>query len=205
MRRIRSWYGWLTWTQYLCGPVYEARQSAAGHGVRRKAVSACREAVLTITRRAWLGLGDDQMRGQLASPADSSTSLGGRCGSPPSPTTLTPPAVACATSSFQQRLVHGVRRLHDILPSLNVAHHVSHQLSSTPSLSRGTTAPTADTAEVGAADRSAFEEQYKRCNEVERTINRLKHSRVVAIRYDKRAHVSHGTVTAASVRLWLRR
>ncbi|MGV9631902.1 IS5 family transposase [Streptomyces sp. NPDC003487] len=47
-------------------------------------------------------------------------------------------------------------------------------------------------------------EQCKRHNEVERTINRLKHSRSVATRYDKRAYVFAGTVTAASIRLWLR-
>ncbi len=47
-------------------------------------------------------------------------------------------------------------------------------------------------------------EMYKRRNEVERTINRLKHSRAVATRYDKRASVFHGTVTVASIRLWLR-
>ncbi|GHF93552.1 IS5 family transposase [Streptomyces griseus] len=47
-------------------------------------------------------------------------------------------------------------------------------------------------------------ERYRRRNEVERTINRLKNSRAVATRYDKRAYVFHGTVTAAAVRLWLR-
>ena len=36
--------------------------------------------------------------------------------------------------------------------------------------------------------------QYKRRKEVERRINRLKSFRVVAIRYDKRAYVFHGTV-----------
>ncbi|MFJ9767257.1 IS5 family transposase [Streptomyces erythrochromogenes] len=52
---------------------------------------------------------------------------------------------------------------------------------------------------------TAFDkEMYKRRNEVERTINRLKHSRAVATRYDKRAYVFHGTVTVASIRLWLR-
>ncbi len=41
-------------------------------------------------------------------------------------------------------------------------------------------------------------ETYKRRKEVERTINRLKHFRAVATRYDKRAFVFHGTVTVAS-------
>lgn len=47
-------------------------------------------------------------------------------------------------------------------------------------------------------------EMYKRRNEVERTINQLKHSRAVATRYDKRAYVYHGTVMLASIRLWLK-
>ncbi len=44
----------------------------------------------------------------------------------------------------------------------------------------------------------------KRGNEVERTINVLKSSRVVTTRFDKRAYVFHGTVTVASIRLWLK-
>ncbi|MFE7365959.1 hypothetical protein [[Kitasatospora] papulosa] len=47
-------------------------------------------------------------------------------------------------------------------------------------------------------------DRYRRRSEVERTINRLNNSRAVATRYDKRAYVFHGTVTAAAMRLWLR-
>lgn len=45
---------------------------------------------------------------------------------------------------------------------------------------------------------------YKGKNEVERTINALKNSRVVVTRYDKRAYIFHGTVTVAAIPLWLR-
>ncbi|MCW8215805.1 transposase [Streptomyces griseolus] len=44
-------------------------------------------------------------------------------------------------------------------------------------------------------------EHYRRRNEAERTINRLKNVRAVATRYDKRAYVFHGTVTAEAIRL----
>ncbi|MFG2367987.1 IS5 family transposase [Streptomyces mirabilis] len=46
--------------------------------------------------------------------------------------------------------------------------------------------------------------RYARRNEVERLINKLKVNRAVAMRFDKRAYVFHGTVTLAAIRLWLR-
>jgi transposase len=56
----------------------------------------------------------------------------------------------------------------------------------------------------GGRQASFDSDLYKRRNKIERTINRLKNSRAVATRYDKRAYVSHGTVTTAAIRLWLR-
>lgn len=47
-------------------------------------------------------------------------------------------------------------------------------------------------------------EMHRRRNEVERTINRLKHFRAVATRFGKRVYAFHGTVSVASIRLWLR-
>jgi len=46
--------------------------------------------------------------------------------------------------------------------------------------------------------------RYARRNEVERLVGKLKGNRAVAMRFDKRAYVFHGTVTVAAVRLWLR-
>ncbi|MER6735548.1 IS5 family transposase [Streptomyces puniciscabiei] len=47
-------------------------------------------------------------------------------------------------------------------------------------------------------------ERYKKRNTVERTINRLENFRAVATRYDKRACVYLGPVTAAALMIWLR-
>ncbi|MFE7404168.1 transposase [Streptomyces sp. NPDC057557] len=56
----------------------------------------------------------------------------------------------------------------------------------------------------GGRPPSFDEERYKKRNTVERAINKLKHSRAVATRYDKRGYVFLGTVTAAAVVIWLR-
>jgi len=48
------------------------------------------------------------------------------------------------------------------------------------------------------------EERYKKRNTVERAINKLKHARAVATRYDKRGYVYLGSVTVAALVVWLR-
>jgi len=45
---------------------------------------------------------------------------------------------------------------------------------------------------------------YKTRNVVERTINKLRQTRAVATRYDKREFVYRGTIDVASIRIWLR-
>ena len=47
-------------------------------------------------------------------------------------------------------------------------------------------------------------EIYKTRNVVERTINKLRETRAVATRYDKREYVYLGTIDVASIRIWLR-
>ena len=45
---------------------------------------------------------------------------------------------------------------------------------------------------------------YKERNTVERTINKLKDFRAVAMRTDKREFVFQGTIDVASIKIWLR-
>lgn len=47
-------------------------------------------------------------------------------------------------------------------------------------------------------------QRYKKRNTIERAVNKLKQSRAVATRYDKRGYVYLGTVTAAALVIWLR-
>jgi transposase len=47
-------------------------------------------------------------------------------------------------------------------------------------------------------------EAYKDRNSVERTINKLKDFRAVAMRTDKREFVFRGTIDVASIKIWLR-
>jgi transposase len=47
-------------------------------------------------------------------------------------------------------------------------------------------------------------ERYKQRNVVERAINKLKGSRAIATRYDKRDFTFRGTIDIATIRIWLR-
>jgi transposase len=47
-------------------------------------------------------------------------------------------------------------------------------------------------------------DRYTERNTVERCFNKLKNSRAVATRYDKRERIYQGTIDVASIRIWLR-
>lgn len=76
--------------------------------------------------------------------------------------------------------------------------------SSTPFPSAWTSESIADRGSAGGRPTGFDKSIYKRRNEVERTFNALECFRAAATRFDKRAYVFHGTVTVASLRLWLR-
>jgi transposase len=46
--------------------------------------------------------------------------------------------------------------------------------------------------------------RYRDRNTVERSVNRLRATRAVATRYDKRDYIYRGTITVAAIRIWLR-
>jgi transposase len=46
--------------------------------------------------------------------------------------------------------------------------------------------------------------RYRDRNTVERAVNKLRETRAVATRYDKRDYVYRGTVTVSAIRIWLR-
>jgi transposase len=51
----------------------------------------------------------------------------------------------------------------------------------------------------------AFDSQaYRQRNVVERAVNKLRNTRAVATRYDKRDFVYRGTIDVAAIRIWLR-
>ena len=45
---------------------------------------------------------------------------------------------------------------------------------------------------------------YRQRNTVERAVNKLRGTRAVATRYDKRDYMYRGTLTVAAIRIWLR-
>jgi transposase len=46
--------------------------------------------------------------------------------------------------------------------------------------------------------------RYRQRNTVERAVNKLRATRAVATRYDKRDYMYRGTITVAAIRIWLR-
>ena len=46
--------------------------------------------------------------------------------------------------------------------------------------------------------------RYRDRNTVERAVNKLRETRAVATRYDKRDYIYRGTITVSTIRIWLR-
>ncbi|MBT2364931.1 transposase [Streptomyces sp. ISL-10] len=77
--------------------------------------------------------------------------------------------------------------------------------SGTPSRRRPTAGPPARAKGSRGGRPPGFdEERFNKRNTVGRAINKLRQSRAVATRYDKRGYVYLGTATAAALVIWLR-
>lgn len=72
------------------------------------------------------------------------------------------------------------------------------------SRSRPTSSPAADDAAPRGRLPGFDPETYRQRNVVERAVNKLRVTRAVATRYDKRDFVYRGTIDVASIRIWLR-
>ena len=59
-------------------------------------------------------------------------------------------------------------------------------------------------ASLGGRPPAFDREAYQRRNAVERAFNKLRGTRAVATRYDKREFVYKGTIDVATIRIWLR-